>query len=167
MTTEKQVAANRQNAQLSTGPTTPEGKDAVAQNALKHGLFAEENVIFGEDQAAYDQHRQALLASLNPVGPLETLLAERVVAIAWRLLRTGRMQSEVFDYINPYRYERKRKYYSFTLAYTIIHDIKHESIIDRVLSYEHRIEKSLYKACLELERLQLRRTRQTPPSPCK
>jgi hypothetical protein len=48
------LAANRQNAQRSTGPNTPEGKARSRENALKHGFAAEvltlpdENVILDE-----------------------------------------------------------------------------------------------------------------------
>ena len=44
MASEAQVRANRLNAQRSTGPRTAEGKAAVAQNAVKHGLLAEQAV---------------------------------------------------------------------------------------------------------------------------
>jgi hypothetical protein len=37
MTTEAQVAANRRNAQKSTGPRTEEGKAKVALKAVTHG----------------------------------------------------------------------------------------------------------------------------------
>ena len=45
MTSERQIAANRANALHSTGPKTPEGKAAVRQNALRHGLLAGDVVL--------------------------------------------------------------------------------------------------------------------------
>jgi len=41
---EKQLIANRQNAQKSTGPKTDKGKVVVGNNAVKHGLY-NDNVI--------------------------------------------------------------------------------------------------------------------------
>jgi hypothetical protein len=59
-----QQAANRQNAQKSTGPTTDEGKAASSRNALKHGLLARDIVVadpaFAESREEFD----ALLAAL-------------------------------------------------------------------------------------------------------
>jgi hypothetical protein len=49
MATPAQIAANRANAQKSTGPRTAEGKAASRLNALKHGLDAESLIIPGED----------------------------------------------------------------------------------------------------------------------
>jgi hypothetical protein len=45
MSSDKQVAANRLNAQRSTGPRTPAGKARVSFNALKHGLTGREVVL--------------------------------------------------------------------------------------------------------------------------
>ena len=56
MSTTAQIKANRQNARKSTGPKTDEGKAAVSQNALKHGIFAE-SVIEGENETDKDNQR--------------------------------------------------------------------------------------------------------------
>ena len=50
MASEAQIAANRANAQRSTGPRTEEGKEKSARNALNHGLCAERVVIDEEDR---------------------------------------------------------------------------------------------------------------------
>jgi hypothetical protein len=52
VTSDKQIDANRQNALRSTGPKTPEAKDVVRLNALKHGLLFKETLLPGEDEEA-------------------------------------------------------------------------------------------------------------------
>jgi hypothetical protein len=52
ITSAKKAEANRQNALKSTGPKTPEVKDAVRLNAVKHGLLSEQVLLPGEDEDA-------------------------------------------------------------------------------------------------------------------
>jgi hypothetical protein len=42
-----QIAANRANAQKSTGPKTDAGRNASKMNALKHGIFSSEILVRG------------------------------------------------------------------------------------------------------------------------
>jgi hypothetical protein len=50
MATDNQIEANRQNAQLCTGPRTEEGKARSCQNALKTGLYSQKEVIVTESR---------------------------------------------------------------------------------------------------------------------
>ncbi|CAA9383576.1 MAG: hypothetical protein AVDCRST_MAG01-01-112 [uncultured Rubrobacteraceae bacterium] len=96
MTSDKKAEANRRNALKSTGPKTPEGKDAVRLNAVRHGLRAEEILLPGEDEEALGELGERLRAELQPVGELENLLVDRIISAYWRLRRTGRVEAGIF-----------------------------------------------------------------------
>ena len=87
MSSDQQMAANRLNAQRSTGPRTPAGKARVSSNALKHGLTGRDVVLPGENPDDFDSFRAGLLTRLNPQGELEGAFAEKIAADLWRLRR--------------------------------------------------------------------------------
>jgi hypothetical protein len=93
---ERQDEANRRNAQLSTGPRTPDGKMRVGLNALKHGLTGKEVVLPNESAEDFDTFRAGLLDALHPHGELEGTLAERIVIDAWRLRRVALLESALY-----------------------------------------------------------------------
>ena len=70
MASEAQIQANRLNAQKSTGPRTVEGKAVVAQNAVRHGLLAQQVVIRGEDPGEFEFYRDQMLGELAPAGAI-------------------------------------------------------------------------------------------------
>jgi hypothetical protein len=75
VTSARKCAANRRNAQASTGPRTAAGKARVAHNARRHGL----NVAIADDPALAQEAEelaQAICGSLLP--PLPALGGERV-----------------------------------------------------------------------------------------
>jgi hypothetical protein len=177
MATQAQISANRRNARKSTGPRTTEGKEKASQNALRHGLRARQAVIPGEDPGEFEAYRKQMLAELAPAGAVESMLAERVVHLSWRLRRAERVQNAVFDtlYASQVGYEPYRRCSpasgssaaanpdgDWALGHTIIADFADCKILDRLLVYERRIEQSLYKAMHELERLQLQRQANPP-----
>ena len=96
MTSDKKAEANRRNALKSTGPKTPEGKAAVRLNALKHGLLSQEILLPGEDEEALRELGERLRDELQPVGELENLLVDRIIASYWRLRRLGRVEAGIF-----------------------------------------------------------------------
>jgi hypothetical protein len=95
MSTEQQIKANRLNAQKSTGPKTPEGKAKVAQNALTHGLFAQQPVLDFENPAEYAGLREDFFGRFAPEGVYEIYLADQAVNALWRLKRAERYETLV------------------------------------------------------------------------
>jgi len=160
-----QIQANRSNAQKSTGPRTPEGKAVASQNAVKHGLLAEQVVIHGEDPAQFDLYREGMLADLAPVGGIEMMLAERAVSLAWRLRRAERLHSAVFatvyrenagDIVLWPRHglpiEPKPDEEAVILGQVVMTDFARAQVLDRLLVHERRIENSLYRTMRELRK---------------
>ena len=101
MTTQKQIEANRNNAKQSTGPRTQAGKQRSSQNALKHGLRAEQSVIPGEDPADYERHLTEFDDTFHPSTAYERALVRQMADTEWRLQRISRIEaaflSSAFD----------------------------------------------------------------------
>jgi hypothetical protein len=160
MTTAQQQAANRRNAAKSTGPKTPEGKAVVALNAMKHGLLSRHVLLPDEDEAALVELGKRLRAHLQPVGELEVLLVDRIVTAAWRLRRVLAMETSLFE---TYRADSFPVSPPVRLGHVIRRD--HGDRLTRVLRYETTLERSLYKALHELQRLQAARAGVPVPPP--
>jgi hypothetical protein len=97
MTTAKQAAANQANSQKSTGARTPEGKAAVAKNALKHGLLSQRLILAGEDAQDYEALLAGLMRSVAPEGMLEQVLVEKVAVALWRQKRLVAAESAYIE----------------------------------------------------------------------
>lgn len=106
MTSQKQVEANRKNASVSTGPRSAAGRVVVSQNAVRHGLRAQRVVIEGESQAEFNDFRNRLVALQAPADPLEMLLVDRIAAGFWRLRRTGKIETQMFDQMQQSLYDQ-------------------------------------------------------------
>ena len=94
------IAANRANATHSTGPVDT---SITRFNGLAHGLTSKQTVIRGESQQEYDVFAAKLRKDLTPRSAIETVLADRVIAAAWRLQRFIRVETSFFnDRIDAY-----------------------------------------------------------------
>jgi hypothetical protein len=77
------------------GPATEEGKEVVKWNAVQHGIRSPAPVVPGVEKAEdWELHLAGTLESLSPEGHLETVLAERVALLSWRLHRVIRYETE-------------------------------------------------------------------------
>jgi hypothetical protein len=87
----QQLDANRQNAQKSTGPKTPEGRAVSKMNALKHGILSKEVLVRGlninESNRELSALHERFWRDLDPAGPVEEMLVDQIVTTHWRWRR--------------------------------------------------------------------------------
>jgi hypothetical protein len=100
MSTNPQLAANRQNAQLSTGPTTEEGKQRSSQNAVRHGFTGQSLVITEAEKEAYEAHVKAFYAEYSPDGQIETNLVQQLADLHWSIHQIFVQQANLTSLIN-------------------------------------------------------------------
>ena len=173
--TKAQIAANRRNAQRSTGPRTPQGKAIPSLNSVKHGLTANQTVIRSEDQAEFDLHRTQILDELAPQTPIESFLAGRIVHLTWKLKRIGYIQNQTVDalatpktspiaklqqallakFAGTSQTETSEPDPELALGRLAIKDFSNSRVLEKLLMYERRTESSLYRTLIELQRLNM------------
>lgn len=158
MTTEKQIDANKQNALLSTGAITEEGKAIVAKNAIKHGVFVKDLIVSSEagreNIEEYLQIQNGLIESLNPVGQMEQLLAEKIAVDFWRIKRVLRYETG-----NIRKRIDKKDFFVLNDDEEIISakSIPEGYIVEIIMRYERSLQKSITQNIVILKKLQFDR----------
>ncbi len=90
------LAANRANAEKSTGPRSAAGKARARRNALRHGRHAANQatrqtmLALGEDPEEFESLYQSLLGAYEPADPLWAQLVEDLAGLYWRRGRLER-----------------------------------------------------------------------------
>ncbi len=147
MSSAAKQAANRENAQGSTGPKTAEGKATVSQNANRHNLTGR-LLIRDEERQAFAEFETQHRTQLQPAGALEITLFEQLIAAAWNLRRIEILESSTF-------------------AAGSLADENLARQLDRLARYRGQHERTFHRALRELKALQTAREileRQDSPS---
>ncbi len=96
-TSQKQIDANRRNAQDSTGPKTPRGKMKSSANALKYEFLSRElmnsSAMSEEEKKEFRKYRKDLFLHREPEGPIESGLLHRYAVNQFRLQRIIRAEN--------------------------------------------------------------------------
>ena len=97
MATPNQIAANKQNAQKSSGPKTPEGKATSSLNRLSHGFASNTaRLVPGEDPEEFHSLVVDLVGEHQPATQTEQILVEKMALNQWLSLRAFHLQGKVF-----------------------------------------------------------------------
>ena len=155
MATPKQTAANRMNAQKSSGPRTPAGKAVSRFNALKHGIYAVHQIMFDEKPedlaelaAEYHEHH-------SPANSDERFLVDTLVHNEWRLRRTRRVEAELWQTAyNAFLVKNIETTITCTSGDAFATD---SSTFERLQRVVNSLERAWHRALKELQRLQVAR----------
>ena len=164
MATALQLAANRRNAQRSTGPRTSEGKAAIRLNAVTHGMTAKVIVLPHECAPDYHEIRAALIDDYAPATSQELMLVDQIAAGYWRTIRARRFETAMFD--NQLR-AKKHEYDMDPRASSrddegcaVILQIESPESLKNYYRYDGAISRDYYRAIASLERMQAGRRRE-------
>jgi hypothetical protein len=109
----RQIAANRRNAQKSTGPRTLAGKRRSRCNAVTHGLTGETVITVFETTGEYEAFQRLLVSQYRPRSIIEHQLVLRLASLLWRLRRATAIETGLFHIqgriIKDRRIERLRR----------------------------------------------------------
>jgi hypothetical protein len=159
MSTPKQIEANRRNAQKSTGPRSAAGKAVSSRNALKSGIDAESECIYGEDIDALKELTAEYIARFQPATPEERLYVDTLIRDDWRLRRFARIDAEILEHAVDTAFSPS-KTAGAGQALCLSH-----TTMARLQRRIEQTERSYKNALHELERLQQYRETAEPESP--
>jgi hypothetical protein len=95
-TSEKELAANRQNQKLCHVPLTDEGRERIPAARLRHGFYSEAEEVamraLGEDPAQFQELPEGFWEEYDPVGIPQEGLVIRLARATWLQNRADRMQ---------------------------------------------------------------------------
>jgi len=157
---QKQLEANRENAKLG-GVKTEEGKAVSKYNALKHGLLSKEVLLEGEDEKTLIEIGKKLRTELEPQTELELVLVDRITANVWRLRRVMQIEREMMVDDREDSFGDTAK----TLGAALSYDFANHDTYGKLIRYETSVERGIYKALHELQRIQAARAGEKPPAP--
>jgi hypothetical protein len=95
VTSLRQWAANRENAQKSTGPRTDEGKRRSRRNAFRHGLTAETVIEGLENTQDYRAFEATIIADYDARTAVERELVLRLASLLWRIRRATGIETDL------------------------------------------------------------------------
>ena len=98
--TNAQINANRENAKLSTGPTSPEGAARSSQNAIRHGFTGQNVVVSEAEREAYEAHIAAYIDQYLPTDHQQKQLVQQLADHDWTLHQISVQQINTISQMN-------------------------------------------------------------------
>ncbi len=151
------LAANRENAKKSTGPTSTAGKAITRLNAVKCGLTGTNRVFSNKAEAdRYTAHIRDYETLHKPVGPEESAVVQSIADLRWRLNRIPGLEQAILA-IAGAEVVLKRPGMACDEAESALEleaRRRHEKELRNLNLQENRLSRRRERETAELERLQ-------------
>jgi hypothetical protein len=159
-----QNQTSRSNSQESTGPRTEAGKAVSSQNALQTGIYAEAEIIRGENPADLAALAAEYTNSFQPEAPEQRCLVDILIHSEWTLSRLRRAEAQFWGkQIDASNWKaRDNQVAPYPLARAI--DYEYGPGFTRLQSRINATQRNYERALKELKRLQEDRTKEQPPA---
>ncbi len=99
MISEAKLAANRANALLSKGPTSPEGRAKSSQNALKHGMRSARLARFAETSYSFEEKQRKWMSIADPRNDIEEFIISQAAVSASKVQRVQLAEAEHAEHL--------------------------------------------------------------------
>ena len=157
MPTDKQRAANKRNAQKSTGPRTDEGKKRSAANAIRHGLFAKDYTMTPEEKIDKERLLDAYIGHFHPQDPITLDLIEELAMAKIRQKRAWALEAALLKIEMRRQQEAHEKDYpdedmDGRIALCVEWLADESRTLETLRRYEGQLHRAWHKCLAQLER---------------
>jgi hypothetical protein len=162
MATNEQIEANRENAKLSTGPTSSTGLERSSKNAIKHGLAGRTVHLTPSEEEPYRQFHEGLFTAFVPKGILEQSLVESIVDSRWRVFQISKIEAGFYT-IGDFENKADLANYPADKADEVSRALtfsRKQKEFDKLNRYQNRLNRQATLDFKQLEQLQSARKAQ-------
>ncbi len=143
--------SNRANAQLSTGPSSPDGKQRSSLNATKHGFTGQTLLLSPEEKDAYEFHVLGYQERYKPANQEEASYLQDYTDLSWCLHQISVQQNHLMHMIDTAsaKFVAAGDYVGFTAAAAPLY-----KMLSTLSIYEARRRKAADASLQRLQALQ-------------
>jgi hypothetical protein len=127
-------------------------------NALKHGAYAEEFMLWGENYSDYESLRSALNKEWAPEGGSEEYLVQRLVKLIWRRQRLDRYEHIKAEQAQEEIRRQSRVLHSLEKVFPLASDFKRartEAAVEELISVLDKEQASIVRSNWPLDKCEL------------
>src|SRR6266404_6220695 len=169
MTSELKSETSRANCAKSHGPKTPEGREKLSRNSLKHGFTAKSTIVLEcENKEQFQEMLGYYKITYQPGSGVEEDLVTDMVACRWRMQRLRAIETSLIDSEMdrdlPEGQTPEDPGHQLAFAFRrLVDESRAMSLASRYEARLHRIHERTHRTLRELQEARVTPTTASPP----